>query len=81
MTEPISWIHFEQMAWFRDDLAAARRSGQIITVFMHADPSEQEEAGEEGPAGFSVQTLGTQLGPNENGRRRPSRHDLKHATR
>jgi 3',5'-cyclic-AMP phosphodiesterase len=36
----------EQMEWLRDDLAAAHRSGQMITVFMHAYPSEHEEARE-----------------------------------
>jgi Icc protein len=34
----------EQMEWLRDDLAAAHRGSQAITVFMHAYPSEHEEA-------------------------------------
>ena len=33
-----------QMEWLRDDLAAAHQSNQMITVFMHAYPSEHEEA-------------------------------------
>jgi 3',5'-cyclic-AMP phosphodiesterase len=36
----------EQMKWLRYDLASAHRSGQIIVVFMHAYPSEHEEAAE-----------------------------------
>jgi Icc protein len=36
----------EQMEWLRDDLAAALRGSQMITVFMHAYPSEHEEASE-----------------------------------
>ena len=35
-----------QMEWLRDDLAAAYQSNQMITVFMHAYPSEHEEATE-----------------------------------
>ncbi len=34
------------MEWLRDDLAAAHRGGQTIIVFMHAYPSEHEEARE-----------------------------------
>jgi hypothetical protein len=36
----------EQIAWLRGDLAVAHRSGQMTTVFMHAYPSEHEEARE-----------------------------------
>jgi Icc protein len=36
----------EQMEWLRGDLAAAHRNCQMNTVFMHAYPSEHEEAGE-----------------------------------
>jgi 3',5'-cyclic-AMP phosphodiesterase len=43
---PLFGLGAEQMEWLRDDLAAAHRSGQMITVFMHAYPSEHEEAGE-----------------------------------
>ena len=34
------------MEWLRDDLAAVHRLSQMITVFMHAYPSEHEEARE-----------------------------------
>jgi Icc protein len=35
-----------QMEWLRNDLAVAHRLGQMITVFMHAYPSEHQEASE-----------------------------------
>jgi Icc protein len=43
---PLFGLKAEQMEWLRDDLAAAHRSGPAIVVFMHAYPSEHEEAGE-----------------------------------
>jgi hypothetical protein len=45
---PLFGLGAEQMEWLRDDLAGAHRSGQMTTVFMHAYPSEHEEARELG---------------------------------
>ena len=36
----------QQMEWLREDLAAAHRRDEMITVFMHAYPSEHREASE-----------------------------------
>ena len=43
---PLFGLGAKQMEWLRHDLAAAHRSGQMTTVFMHAYPSEHEEARE-----------------------------------
>ena len=43
---PLFGLGAEQMKWLRDDLSSAHGRGQIIAVFMHAYPSEHEEAGE-----------------------------------
>ncbi len=43
---PAFGLGAEQMAWLRKDLVSARENGKRTVVFMHAYPSEHDEAGE-----------------------------------